>query len=120
MADNKRLICKSEELQEKALGMRFGLPELGERITGFVVRYNGRPYAYVNRCAHVFVELDWQEGEFFDLTRHYLICATHGAHYQPQTGYCVMGPCKGRSLEALKVVEQDNGIYLILESIKHV
>lgn len=113
MADQERLICASELLQERSSGVRFALPELGERVTGFVIRYNGVPHAYVNRCAHVPVELDWQEGDFFDLTRHYIICSTHGAHYEPATGHCVMGPCQGRSLMPLSVTERDGQIYLI-------
>lgn len=116
MADNQRLICASEALQEKTRGIRFDLPEFGERVSGFVVRYGGKPYAFVNQCAHVPVELDWEEGDFFDLTGHYVICATHGAHYEPMTGRCVMGPCKGRSLQPLQVAERDGNIYLILES----
>ena len=84
-------------------------------MTGFVVRYNGRPYGYINQCAHVPVELDWQEGDFFDLTRTYVICATHGAHYDPTTGACVMGPCKGKSLQKLEIIEHEGNIYLRLE-----
>jgi len=107
-----RKVCASDALVERQHGIRFELPELGARTTGFAVRYNGNVYAFVNQCAHVPVELDWNEGDFFDLTRHYLICATHGAHYQPDTGYCVMGPCKGRSLKAIHVTERDGGIYI--------
>ncbi|OIQ80663.1 rieske [2Fe-2S] domain protein [mine drainage metagenome] len=116
MADAERLICSSEALLERSRGVRFALPELGERTTGFVVRYNGRPQGYVNRCAHVPVELDWQEGDFFDLSGHQLICSTHGARYDPHSGHCVLGPCKGRSLQRLNVIERDGNIYLILES----
>ena|ERR1051325_9078911 len=120
MADNERLICASHALVERAHGIRFDLPELGERRTGFVVRYDGKVYAYLNQCAHLSVELDWNEGDFFDLTRHYLICATHGAQYRPETGYCVLGPCKGRSLYPLEVVERDNEILINLDSLKKV
>jgi len=112
MATTERLICSSDALGEKSRGVRFALHEQGERVTGFVVRYNGRVCGFVNRCAHVPVELDWQEGDFFDLTGHYLICATHGAHYEPATGLCVMGPCKGRALQPLAVTERDGNIYL--------
>jgi nitrite reductase/ring-hydroxylating ferredoxin subunit len=115
MADNQRLICASDSLAEKGGGIRFDLPECGERATGFVVRYNGRAYGYLNSCAHLPVELDWQEGDFFDLTGHYIICATHGAHYEPTSGMCVMGPCKGKTLQPLEVVERDGSIYLILK-----
>jgi len=118
MAADQRVICASVALQEKAHGVKFSLPELGERTTGFVVRYNGVVYGFVNQCAHVPVELDWDEGDFFDLTKNYLICATHGAHYHPQTGYCVMGPCKGRSLKPITVSERDEHIYLQVDALK--
>lgn len=112
MADNQRLICQSTALIERENGVRFPLPEMGERMTGFVVRMHGRAYGYVNRCAHVPVELDWEEGNFFDLSRTYLICSTHGAHYEINTGRCAMGPCKGKFLNPLKIVEHDGNIYL--------
>lgn len=114
MVDNQRLICAAGQVADGGPGVRFDLPELGGRVTGFVVRYNGAPYAYVNRCAHVPVELDWQEGDFFDTSGHYLICATHGAHYEPESGHCVMGPCAGDALQPLAVVERDGNIYLKL------
>lgn len=112
MAETEHLICPSDALQEKSLGVRFALPGHGEHVFGFVVRYNGQPYGYVNRCAHVPVELDWQEGDFFNLTREYLLCATHGAYYDPTTGLCLLGPCRGKSLQPLAIVERDGNIYL--------
>lgn len=114
-----RIICTSPELAEKSTGVRFSLPELGQHVTGFAVRFDGKVYAYVNRCAHVPVELDWNEGEFFDAGRSYLVCATHGALYAPDTGYCEMGPCKGLNLQAIEVVELDNRIMINVESIGH-
>jgi nitrite reductase/ring-hydroxylating ferredoxin subunit len=124
MADNERLICDSDALVERMPGVRFALSELGRYATGFAVRFDGKPYAYVNQCAHMPVELDWNEGDFFDLTQNYLICATHGAHYLPDTGYCVMGPCKGRSLRPIEIYERGNKIFInldsLIESLKHV
>ena len=54
------VVFKSDELQDGAKGLRFALPALGEFATGFVIRFHGKPYAYVNQCAHVAVELDWR------------------------------------------------------------
>ena len=114
---NDTVIFNSEELQDQAKGLRFPLPALGEFATGFVVRFHGKPYAYVNQCAHVAVELDWNEGEFFTSQKDYLICATHGAHYRPDTGFCVMGPCKGKSLKVIPVIEQNQQIIINTASI---
>ena len=111
------VVFKSEELQDGAKGLRFALPALGELATGFVIRFHGKPYAYVNQCAHVAVELDWNEGDFFTAQKDFLICATHGAHYRPDNGFCVMGPCKGRSLKTIPVTEQNQKITINLSSI---
>lgn len=104
----------SNDLQNEGAGLRFPMPALGEFASGFVVRFHGKPYAYVNQCAHVSIELDWNEGEFFNAQKDYLICATHGAHYQPDTGFCVMGPCKGKRLKQLAVIEQDQQVVINL------
>ena len=61
----------------------------------------------LNRCAHVPMELDWAEGQFFESSGLYLMCATHGAIYAPDTGKCVGGPCRGGRLRALQVDERD-------------
>lgn len=114
---NDTVIFNSEELRDAEKGLRFALPTLGEFATGFVVRFQGKPYAYINQCAHVAVELDWNEGDFFTSQRDYLICATHGAHYRPDTGFCVMGPCKGKSLKAIPVTEENQQIIINISSI---
>ncbi len=111
------IVLDSRDLHEKSLGLRFPLPQLGEFATGFVVRYHGKAHAYVNQCAHVPVELDWNQGEFFTVSKDYLICATHGAHYRPDTGLCVMGPCKGKSLQMLPVTEQNHQITIHIEQL---
>ena len=91
----------SEELRTLVLeggkGVRFPVSAFGDPATGFVVRYDGKPYAYLNRCAHVPIELDWFEGDFFESSKTYLMCSTHGAIYVPSSGYCAGGPCKEES-----------------------
>ncbi|MDB5797904.1 MAG: Rieske 2Fe-2S protein [Paucimonas sp.] len=103
--------CRSEEVVEGGRGLRFPLTAGAEQRTGFVIRYRGRVYAYLNRCAHVPVELDWNEGEFFESSGHYLMCATHGAVYLPETGRCAGGPCRGGKLRPIAVIERDGAVY---------
>lgn len=105
------LICASDAVAEGGRGVRFPVRAFGEDATGFVVRYGGRTYAYLNRCAHVPIELDWAEGEFFDTSGLYLMCATHGAVYVPDSGYCAGGPCRGGRLRPIAVAETDGKIY---------
>jgi nitrite reductase/ring-hydroxylating ferredoxin subunit len=116
MAKTQRVICASAELADGGPGVRFKVDVRGAPAAAFAVRYNGGVYAYLNSCAHLPVELDWMEGEFFDKAGLYLICATHGATYEPDSGYCVMGPCKGQRLIAVKVAERDGNVYLTEEN----
>ena len=110
------ITLNSADLLESDKGLRFALPVLGEFVTGFVVRFHGKAYAYVNQCAHVSVELDWNHGDFFTRQKDYLVCATHGAQYLPDSGFCVMGPCKGESLKPLMLTEQNEKIIIYLTS----
>lgn len=106
------LICTCAALIEGGRGVRFTVRRQGALLAAFAVRYQGRVYAYLNRCAHKLTELDWEPGEFFDAERRHLVCATHGALYEPDSGRCVAGPCRGAMLERLQVRETPAGIYL--------
>jgi nitrite reductase/ring-hydroxylating ferredoxin subunit len=112
MADDDRLICESAALVERGAGVRFALPSLGGAEKGFAIRHCGNVRGFVNRCPHLGTELDWQPGEFFDFAGLYLVCSTHGALFEPGTGYCVAGPCRGASLERLDVRERDGRVVL--------
>jgi len=111
----QRRICASSEVVEGGPGLRFTLERHGVGEPAFVVRYRGQVHAYLNRCGHVPVELDWQQGEFFDHSGLYLICATHGALYAPETGRCLGGRCNGKGLVAVAVAENDGWIVLTEE-----
>lgn len=115
MVTSERLICASADLLDGGRGIRFEIDQYGRKEPAFAVRYQGRVYAYLNRCGHVPTELDWNEGEFFNMSGLYLICATHGALYSPSTGACMGGRCNGRGLRALSVQERDGNVYLMQE-----
>ncbi len=98
-AAEKHLICASDQVA------------FSDKATGFVVRYAGQVRAYLNRCAHVPIELDWAEGEFFESSGLYLMCSTHGAIYVPESGFCAGGPCKGGRLRPIAVCEENGQVY---------
>lgn len=113
MADSGLIpICAAQALLERGDGVRFPVRVGDAPATGFVVRVDGRAVGYLNRCAHVALELDWNPGRFFDAEGRLLLCATHGAAYAPESGRCVGGPCAGRGgLRAITVVERDGRIW---------
>jgi nitrite reductase/ring-hydroxylating ferredoxin subunit len=108
MAAAERVICAAADLIEAGDGVRFETQWEGRPASAFAIRHGGRVYAFLNRCAHVAVELDWQLGKFFDAEGEHLICSTHGATYEPHSGLCVRGPCKGAALISIPV-EEING-----------
>jgi nitrite reductase/ring-hydroxylating ferredoxin subunit len=108
-----RTICAGSALLDGGAGVRFQVLNKGQPESAFVVRYNGMARAFLNACAHRGVELDWEQGRFFDVQQRWLICSTHGALFEPATGHCVRGPCQGASLTALPVTEQNGEVCLI-------
>ena len=111
MVERAGLICASQALADSGRGVRFEVEYFGEAAPAFAVRYQGRVHAYLNRCSHVAMELDWQEGVFFDSEGRDLLCSTHGATYSASGGHCVGGPCNGRPLVKVLVEERDGKVY---------
>jgi len=99
------VVCRGEQVCERGLAVRFRLVTGEEVRPAFVIRVDGQVRAFVNRCGHLAMQLDWEEGAVFDAQGRFLICATHGARYDPQSGRCVSGRCAGRGLEAVAVEE---------------
>jgi len=117
MAREARVICAAADLAEAGRGVRFETQYGGEAAAAFVVRFEGRVHAYLNRCSHIAMELDWQPGVFFDAVGRYLICSTHGAVYSAASGKCLGGPCSGGPLVKLAVTERDG--FIVLEETGH-
>ena len=103
-------VCRSEELLDGRQAVPFDVLYDHQPVRAFAVRHAGRVYAYLNRCTHVAMEMDWQPGRFFDDTGQWLLCASHGAAYAPDTGECVGGPCRG-GLVAVPLTERDGVVY---------
>jgi nitrite reductase/ring-hydroxylating ferredoxin subunit len=103
-------LCASSELQEGGLAVPFEVVYVGQTCRAFAIRYQGLAQAYLNRCTHVAMELDWQPNRIFDDSGQWLLCASHGAAYRPDTGQCVGGPCRG-GLVKISVSERDSVIF---------
>lgn len=104
-------LCASDELQERGLARSFDVLQYRQPARAFVLRYDGEVHAYLNRCAHVPTEMDWQEGEFLDRDKRYILCSIHGAVYEPKTGRCVTGMCGRMGLTKIRVDEREGQVY---------
>jgi nitrite reductase/ring-hydroxylating ferredoxin subunit len=91
--------------------------QCGERrVNGFVVNHEGTMHAYVNRCPHVGTPLDLWENEFLSDDARVIVCATHGALFEPATGRCIAGPCAGDALRRLPVRVEDGVVVVDCEA----
>jgi nitrite reductase/ring-hydroxylating ferredoxin subunit len=67
-----------------------------------LVHTKAGPRAYWNVCRHLPLPLDAGSG-MVKIDAHLLVCATHGARYEPGEGLCVSGPCRGALLEPIQL-----------------
>lgn len=104
-------LCAGADLIDKGKAVLFDVLHFREPARAFVLRFDGRVVAYLNRCVHVPTELDWQPGEFLDGAREFIVCAIHGATYQPQTGRCIGGPCGSGRLLRIESFERDGDVW---------
>lgn len=107
-----RTLCTSSEVVNGGDGVRFETERAGATVPAVVIRYRDTARAWVNQCPHVGVELDWLPGRVFDDSGLYLVCAMHGALFLPESGLCIAGPCKGKSLKTVPILERDGFVFL--------
>lgn len=82
-------------------------------IDGLLVRRGATVAAYVNRCPHLGTPLDWTPGQFLSTDGSHIVCATHGAQFRIEDGYCFGGPCAGRSLKPVAIEIRNGAVILV-------
>ena len=106
------ILCRLGELAEpgsKGISLGQGLA----RREIFLLRQGGEVWAYENSCPHTGGMLDWVPDQFLSYDRKHILCATHGALFRMHDGYCVHGPCVGKSLVSVAIRLQGDDILLV-------
>ena len=103
-------LCNTRDLVEGGRAVPFDVVYGGQTYRAFAIRFEGLAHAYLNRCAHIPMEMDFQPDQFFDDTGRWLVCATHGATYSPDTGACAGGPCRS-GLVKIDLSERDGVVH---------
>ena len=104
-------VGKLEEIEDPGC-REFQIGDGDWPFRGFVVRQGESVYAYQNYCVHVGHPLNWMPDAFLTKDRQAIICASHGAVYEIDSGLCVGGPCKGKSLHAVDAEVIDGVVYV--------
>lgn len=109
------LLCRLDEIAEPgSRGFRIGSG--GETRVIFVVREGGRVVAYENSCPHLGSPLDWVPDRFLDLEKRHILCATHGALFRIADGFCLAGPCAGKSLKPVPIRIEAGCVYFCCDA----
>jgi len=108
--DQAIALCNAADLVDGGQAVSFDVVYAGETCRAFAIRFKGQPHAYLNRCRHIPMEMDFQPDRFFDDSGQWLLCGTHGAIYQPDSGACMGGPCRG-GLVKIGLVERDGVVH---------
>jgi nitrite reductase/ring-hydroxylating ferredoxin subunit len=109
--DLTRVLCAVRELDDPgARGFTVGAGDWP--LQGFLVRRGATIRAYRNRCPHAGHPLNLLPHRFLTPDRSLIVCSSHGALFEFETGYCVDGPCPGQSLTPLPI-EIQNGYVLL-------
>ncbi len=69
--------------------------------------------AWRNVCPHQGRSLHFGPDQFLFTPVGLLVCPHHGACFDPQTGDCTEGPCKGASLTPVALRIEDGAVYLV-------
>jgi nitrite reductase/ring-hydroxylating ferredoxin subunit len=105
-------VCRTAALSPGE-SMKFMLPVRGAEEECFAINFHGHYHAYVNRCRHVPMAMDWIDNQFFAEQGRYLMCQTHNAYFEPASGECIAGPASacGKFLYRVPLEIVDGVIY---------
>ena len=113
--DVERVVCRHTELERQ--GARAFTIGVGDwPLRGFVVRAGDTVRGYVNRCPHAGHPLNLLPERFLTADGALILCSSHGALFEKGSGYCVAGPCAGRSLTPIALEVRD-GFVLVADSV---
>jgi nitrite reductase/ring-hydroxylating ferredoxin subunit len=106
----RKLVGQVSELAHGA-SKKFTIRSGDRELEALLVNYEGTFFAYRNRCPHVGITLDWVDNQFFSVDGRYLMCANHGAVFEPKTGDCIWGPCAGLALQSVSLEIEGEKIF---------
>ena len=112
--DLERVVCRLSEIEGGARGFSIGGSDWPLRI--LVVRVADTVRGYLNRCPHAGHPLDLRPQHFLTADGTLILCSSHGALFEKPTGYCVAGPCAGRSLIPVPL-EVKCGVVLLADGV---
>ena len=119
MGSINSLLCRQSSIMKK-ICLLSDIPDhqaitcpYDDNYSMLVYRDGDTAYAYINSCPHAGVPLEWNADQFMSADGLLLQCGTHGAQFEPLTGHCVHGPCKGAHLHKIDIKLMDDMVWQV-------
>jgi nitrite reductase/ring-hydroxylating ferredoxin subunit len=113
--DVERVVCRLLDIAPQG-ARAFTLGGGDWPLRGVVVRFGDTVRGYVNRCPHAGHPLNLLPERFLTPDGTLILCSSHGALFDKGSGYCVAGPCAGRSLTPV-ALEVRSGFVFLADSV---
>ena len=114
--DVERVVCRLEDLDLHGGARAFTIGAGEWPLRGFVVRAGNDVRGYINRCPHAGHPLNLRPHQFLTPDGTLILCSSHGALFEKQTGYCVAGPCAGANLRPVPLTVEA-GFVMLADSV---
>ena len=95
-------LCRVDEIPDGDT-KGFTLGEGDWPLRGLLVRTGERVRGFLNTCPHAGHRLGFHTDRFLTPDRTLILCRSHGALFDKQSGVCVAGPCVGEALRPVPV-----------------
>jgi nitrite reductase/ring-hydroxylating ferredoxin subunit len=106
-------LCRLDDIPDGGSNGFVAAMPSGVRKAFLAVRKGAHAYVYVNSCPHTGAPLDFHPGQFLNLGKTLIMCSTHGALFRIEDGFCLSGPCAGKSLEPALTEVKGGTVYLV-------
>ena len=106
-----RPVALLSELDDRSC-KEFSIGDGDGPFRGFIVRMGDDVHAYQNFCVHAGHPLNFRPDDFLTKDRDAIICSSHGAMFEIDSGLCIAGPCVGRSLRRVPVSVENGIVYV--------
>ena len=103
------LIDDLREGEARAFG-----PFDGSRTKAFAIRRGDRLHAYWDACPHYGgTPMAWRTNAYLNAAGDRIVCASHGAEFEIETGRCLHGTALGQSLERAPIGTTADGLIVL-------
>jgi nitrite reductase/ring-hydroxylating ferredoxin subunit len=113
--DVEKVVCRLSDLDQHG-SRAFTIGRGDWPLRGFVVRSGAEVRGYVNHCPHAGHPLNLKPHQFLTPDGTLILCSSHGALFEKQTGYCLAGPCAGKHLQPVRL-KVESGFVMLAEGV---